>query len=84
MRAWPSKSRVPLVPGKRRPQRLGRILRPKSDGSPATFYTLVTAGSREQTFAQRRQLFLAEQGYSYQIIEDFTDGKGSNGSLAKN
>ena len=50
-------------------QRLGRILRPKSDGTPATFYTLVTAGTREQEFAQRRQLFLAEQGYSYQIIE---------------
>ncbi|HRV81565.1 MAG TPA: helicase-associated domain-containing protein [Planctomycetota bacterium] len=54
-------------------QRLGRILRPKTDGSPATFYTLVTAGSREQEFAQRRQLFLAEQGYSYQIIEDFAE-----------
>lgn len=53
-------------------QRLGRILRPKSDGQPATFYTLVTAGTREQEFAQRRQLFLAEQGYSYQIVEAAT------------
>ncbi|MEZ6004239.1 MAG: helicase-associated domain-containing protein [Planctomycetota bacterium] len=51
-------------------QRLGRILRPKSDGAPATFYTLVTSGSRELDFARRRQLFLAEQGYSYQIIEE--------------
>ena len=48
-------------------QRLGRILRPKSDGRDATFYTLVTAESREQDFAERRQLFLTEQGYPYRI-----------------
>ncbi len=48
-------------------QRLGRILRPKSGGRDATFYTLVTAESREQDFAERRQLFLTEQGYPYRI-----------------
>jgi len=50
-------------------QRLGRILRPKSNGSAASFYTIVTLGSRDQEFAQKRQLFLTEQGYSYEIID---------------
>lgn len=57
-------------------QRLGRILRPKGDGGPASFYTLVSADSREQDFAQKRQLFLTEQGYSYSILPaaDLLDG----------
>ncbi|HJM55701.1 MAG TPA: DNA repair helicase XPB [Planctomycetota bacterium] len=50
-------------------QRLGRILRPKSDGSDASFYAVVTLASKDQEFAERRQLFLTEQGYSYRIIE---------------
>ncbi|MCM3698398.1 DNA repair helicase XPB [Paenibacillus macerans] len=48
-------------------QRLGRILRPKSDGSRAYFYTLVSENTREQDFALRRQLFLLEQGYEYAV-----------------
>ena len=50
-------------------QRLGRILRPKRDGGPAHFYTLVTDGSDEVRFARNRQRFLAEQGYSYRIVD---------------
>lgn len=50
-------------------QRLGRVLRPKKDGRPANFYTLVTRETREQEFAMNRQLFLAEQGYSYKVIQ---------------
>jgi DNA excision repair protein ERCC-3 len=50
-------------------QRLGRILRPKAGGGEAVFYSVVTAGSRDQEFAEKRQLFLTEQGYSYQILE---------------
>jgi DNA excision repair protein ERCC-3 len=50
-------------------QRLGRILRPKADGRPARFYTLVTRDSRDQEFAAKRQLFLAEQGYRYSIVD---------------
>ncbi len=50
-------------------QRLGRVLRPKSDGREATFYSLVTRDSRDQDFAQRRQRFLMEQGYRYEIEE---------------
>lgn len=55
-------------------QRLGRILRPKSDGSQAYFYTLVSEDTREQDFAMRRQLFLIEQGYEYSITIDNEDG----------
>jgi len=50
-------------------QRLGRILRPKSDGSRAVFYSVVTAGTRDQEFAEKRQLLLTEQGYTYEITE---------------
>ena len=32
----------------------------------AHFYTLVTRDTRELDFAHHRQLFLTEQGYSYQ------------------
>lgn len=51
-------------------QRLGRILRPKASGIPATFYTLVSRETKEQEFAQKRQLFLTEQGYRYSIHYD--------------
>ncbi|HEV2581787.1 MAG TPA: DEAD/DEAH box helicase, partial [Ktedonobacteraceae bacterium] len=50
-------------------QRLGRILRPKSDGSIAHFYTVVTRDTRDQDFSANRQLFLTEQGYRY-LIDD--------------
>lgn len=48
-------------------QRLGRVLRPKSDGSEAHFYTVVSRDTVEQDFAAKRQLFLSEQGYQYAI-----------------
>jgi DNA excision repair protein ERCC-3 len=50
-------------------QRLGRILRPKADGRGARFYSLVARDTVDQDFAQNRQRFLAEQGYSYRIID---------------
>lgn len=50
-------------------QRLGRLLRPKEDGRSAAFYTIVAADTVEQDFAQNRQRFLAEQGYSYEIVD---------------
>lgn len=49
-------------------QRLGRLLRPKANGLQASFYTLVTADTVDQDFAQNRQRFLAEQGYAYTIV----------------
>jgi len=51
-------------------QRLGRILRPKSHGETAHFYTIVTRDTRELDFAQHRQMFLTEQGYSYTIQDE--------------
>ena len=50
-------------------QRLGRILRPKHDGRQAHFYTVVSRDTNDQEFAARRQRFLAEQGYAYQIVD---------------
>ena len=50
-------------------QRLGRILRPKAEANQAHFYTLVTRDTKEQEYSLHRQLFLAEQGYPYEIIE---------------
>lgn len=49
-------------------QRLGRVLRPKSDGRRALFYTIVSDETVEQDFGQHRQLFLTEQGYAYEIL----------------
>jgi DNA excision repair protein ERCC-3 len=49
-------------------QRLGRVLRPKADGRGALFYALVTDETREQDMAARRQRFLLEQGYRYEVI----------------
>jgi DNA excision repair protein ERCC-3 len=50
-------------------QRLGRILRPKSDGRQAHFYAVVSRDTNDQEFAARRQRFLAEQGYAYKIVD---------------
>jgi DNA excision repair protein ERCC-3 len=50
-------------------QRLGRILRPKEGANQAHFYSLVSKSTLEQDFALRRQLFLCEQGYQYDIEE---------------
>ena len=51
-------------------QRLGRVLRPKSGGEEAHFFTLVTRDTRELDFAHHRQMFLTEQGYSYDILDE--------------
>ena len=48
-------------------QRLGRILRPKGGENKASFFSLVTRDTVEQTFGEKRQLFLTEQGYAYRI-----------------
>ena len=44
------------------------MLRPKG-GRPAHFYALVTEGSVERAYAERRQRFLVEQGYEYRIVD---------------
>jgi DNA excision repair protein ERCC-3 len=50
-------------------QRLGRILRPKADGRQAHFYTVVARDTVDADYAAHRQRFLAEQGYSYTIVD---------------
>jgi DNA excision repair protein ERCC-3 len=55
-------------------QRLGRILRPKTGRNQAHFYTLVSGDTVEQDFALRRQLFLCEQGYTYEILDAIDEG----------
>jgi DNA excision repair protein ERCC-3 len=50
-------------------QRLGRVLRPKSDRRQAHFYTVVARDTLDSDYAAHRQRFLAEQGYSYTIID---------------
>jgi DNA excision repair protein ERCC-3 len=60
-------------------QRLGRILRPKRNGGQAIFYSLVTRSSRDQEFAEKRQLFLTEQGYQYSIRDPGLGNPGHNG-----
>ena len=49
-------------------QRLGRVLRPKQNGLLAHFYSVVTRDTLDQEFAAKRQLFLTEQGYHYDIF----------------
>jgi DNA excision repair protein ERCC-3 len=50
-------------------QRLGRLLRPKTDGRSARFYAIVSRDTVDADFAQHRQRFLAEQGYAYRILD---------------
>jgi DNA excision repair protein ERCC-3 len=50
-------------------QRLGRLLRPKTEGKSAHFYAIVSRDTVDADFAQNRQRFLAEQGYAYRIMD---------------
>ena len=50
-------------------QRLGRVMRPKSDGRTAHFYAVVARDTVDLDFAAHRQRFLAEQGYAYRIVD---------------
>ncbi|MEU0491109.1 DNA repair helicase XPB [Nocardiopsis sp. NPDC006139] len=50
-------------------QRLGRVLRPKSDGRSARFYAVIARDTLDQDYAAHRQRFLAEQGYAYRITD---------------
>lgn len=58
-------------------QRLGRLLRPKSDGAEVYFYSIVSRDTIDADYAAHRQRFLAEQGYAYRIIDsdDLKSGK---------
>ena len=53
-------------------QRLGRILRPKTSGSEnefnAYFYSLVSQDTLEMKYADKRQMFLVDQGYAFRVM----------------
>ncbi|KAH0479021.1 MAG: uncharacterized protein KVP18_001989 [Porospora cf. gigantea A] len=54
-------------------QRLGRILRPKPHSNPneefnAFFYSLVSKDTQEMAYADKRQQFIIDQGYSYKVL----------------
>nr|HMQ23587.1 DEAD/DEAH box helicase [Planctomycetota bacterium] len=55
-------------------QRLGRVLRPKKGGGKALFYAIVTSGTKDQDYASKRQRFLTEQGYGYEIRDSASAG----------
>ncbi|WP_138493125.1 DNA repair helicase XPB [Paenibacillus pinistramenti] len=55
-------------------QRLGRILRPKTGGNRAYFYSIVSDRTKEEAFAGKRQLFLVEQGYHYTVVPAGSSG----------
>ena len=48
-------------------QRFSRILRPKDEG--AVFYELVSRGTSEQDFSNKRRQFLIAKGYDFQSME---------------
>ncbi len=50
-------------------QRLGRILRPKSGSNRSFFFSIITSDTKEEDFGHKRQLFLTEQGYHYEIVD---------------
>jgi DNA excision repair protein ERCC-3 len=54
-------------------QRVGRILRAKAgrtDEYNAFFYSCVSEDTQEMFFARKRQQFLVDQGYSYEVVRD--------------
>ncbi|ORM41872.1 Dynamin-related protein DNM1 [Babesia sp. Xinjiang] len=63
-------------------QRLGRILRPKSksdeSGFNAFFYSLVSKDTQEMVFADKRQQFIIDQGYAYNVTSSSEIVKDEN------
>ena len=51
-------------------------MRPKPGENQAYFYTVVSRDMVEQDFALKRQLFLCEQGYAYEIHDVDENGRG--------
>ena len=50
-------------------QRIGRLLRPNKTNEPVIFYSLITPMTQEEDAASHRQLFMQEQGYTYEKEE---------------
>ena len=67
-------------------QRLGRILRPKNNptgGFNAFFYTLVSTDTREMYFSTKRQQYLIDQGYTFQVVQDLAEKADKESRLLK-
>lgn len=64
-------------------QRLGRILRPKANGGGAAFYSLVSEHTDEVEYARRRQRFLVQQGYRYEVRRWAEDGSAAGRPAAE-
>ncbi len=62
-------------------QRIGRVLRPKSECSVSYFYSLVSSDTREVRNSAKRQQFLANQGFSYKIIPSIKDIEAQTSDL---
>lgn len=57
-------------------QRLGRILRAKRRHDPdfkVFFYSLVSKDTEEMAFSSKRQQFLVDQGYTFNVITDIPE-----------
>lgn len=50
-------------------QRLGRVLRPKKGKNKSYFFSIITNDTKEEDFSHKRQLFLTEQGYHYELLD---------------
>ena len=61
---------APSAAGRKRPSGSAASCGPSERRGDAHFYTLVTRDTRELDFAHHRQLFLTEQGYSYEILDE--------------
>lgn len=72
-------------------QRFGRLLRPKRDargrgeeGFNAFFYALVVPDTRETMYAARRQRYLKDQGYAYNVVSDIEQRAAAAGFVSPN
>ncbi|CDW86563.1 transcription factor iih subunit [Stylonychia lemnae] len=69
-------------------QRLGRILRPKQSAEKqaysnstefnAYFYSLVSTNTQEMYYSDKRQQFLIDQGYYFEVIQELPFMSGEN------
>eukprot|EP00924_Labyrinthula_sp_SR-Ha-C_P004066 snap_masked-scaffold_3-processed-gene-13.25-mRNA-1 protein AED:0.03 eAED:0.03 QI:793/1/1/1/0.2/0.16/6/17/580 len=67
-------------------QRLGRILRPKSNskfnvGYNAFFYSLLSQDTTEMFYSNKRQQYLVDQGYTFQVIRDLQKSLSESGKV---
>jgi DNA excision repair protein ERCC-3 len=67
-------------------QRLGRILRPKPNptgGFNAFFYTLVSTDTKEMKWSAKRQQYLIDQGYTYNVRKDVVEKANREANLMR-